>query len=289
MSSQRQRAVRAAGLNLAGVTLLLAVLSVSFLATRVRDTAHLVPGMSTAADVPGTCHNHHDYFENDLASAELTPAVPCTSPHTSETLWYTVASGILAAQPNRPTPEMLGGVYKDICHDPARLNTYVGQRSTGFLYNLNVYPRYPSAPEWRAGVRSVRCVASMWYHIGPGRARWSFPLRDSWMHPVSATIRLCANGGVAYVPCDRPHIEEVLQPLNPFPTSQRGFPDARVARRLGQVPCTKAALDLLGLKALPAGLHAVVEPPELANWAHSHDVGCRIGSGSRTGTLQGLT
>jgi len=271
------------------VALILVALSVSFLATHVRDKAHLVPGISTAVDVPGTCHNHHDYFENELASAELTPAVPCTSPHTSETLWTRPLTGILARQPDRPTPEMLSGLYKDVCQDPARLSRYVGQNSTGFLFNLYVNARYPSAPEWRSGVRTVRCVALMSYP-GPARVRWQFPLRGSWARSASAAIRLCANGATAYLPCSQPHVEEVLLPVSPFPATQRAFPDPRISIRRGHAPCARAALDLLGTKSLPAGLHVVVEPAEQQNWAHSHDVGCRIGSERRTGTLQaGLT
>jgi hypothetical protein len=38
---------------------------------------------------------------------------------------------------------------------------------------------------------------------------------------------------------------------------------------------------------LPAGLSVIVEPAEIQNWDQHHDVGCRIESSRRTGSLAG--
>ncbi|PZS13535.1 MAG: hypothetical protein DLM57_16375 [Pseudonocardiales bacterium] len=270
--------------------LVVVALSLSFAATYARDSKHLVAGISTASDVPGTCHLAHDYFESEMAVAELTPPVPCTAPHSSETLWTRQLTGILALQHNRPTPELLSGQYKDVCQDPTQLDHYIGHIWPGFPYNLVVYPRYPSAPEWRAGLRTVRCVGSLWFNQGVNRLTWSFPLRGSWSRTMSAIIRLCADAAGAYLPCDRPHVDEVLEPLNPFPATQISFPAPQLSRRLGLGPCTREALDLLGRKSIPREYQVVVEPAERQNWPHSHDVGCRIRSSVRSGTLAaGLT
>lgn len=263
------------------------MIGASFAATQVRDSARLRPGWSTAADVPGTCHRDTDYFETFLAQAELTPAVSCTSPHTVEVLWTVRLTGILAAQHDRPTPEMMSGQYAHICDDRTRLNRYLGINSTGYLYYLDVYPRYPSAPEWRAGVRIARCVAQTTVNDRSGYPMLSFSLRNSWRTQASAAIRLCANGAYSYVPCSQPHTEEVLGPVSPFPRGQISFPSPALSRRLGLRPCTDAALAFLGRRAMPAGLSVIVEPAEQQNWPKNRDVGCRIGSAERTGTLQG--
>ncbi|MGI8677501.1 MAG: septum formation family protein [Jatrophihabitans sp.] len=276
--------------NVGGVVLVLVILALPFGATRVRDSKHLLPGITTAADVPGTCHNDQDYFEVELTSAELTPAVPCTSRHTSEVVWTVALTGQVAAQHDRPTPEMLSGQYRKLCQQPRRLSAYVGEDPRGFLYNLALDIRYPSAPEWRAGVRIARCIAGPFYHAGLTRPTVNFALAGSWGGVESGAIRLCATDPNAYLPCDRPHTQEVLEPINVFPRTQITFPSPDLSRKLGQLPCTRQALDLLGRTALPASLSVIVEPAEPQNWPRHRDVGCRIQSAQRTGTLAaGLT
>jgi hypothetical protein len=279
--------LRTVARNAGGICLVLLALALSVGATFVRDSKHLLPGISTAKDVPGTCHNDQDVFEVELTTAELTPAVPCTRPHTGEIVWTVHLTGIVAQQHNRPTPEMLSGQYGRLCRY-SRLGSYVGQTAKGFLYNLTINIRYPSAPEWRAGLRTARCLAGPFYHVGSGtRAMIDFPLRGSWATKASAAIRLCANSKTDYVPCSVPHTEEVLEPVNPFPRSQQAFPSVQRSMRLGLRPCTKQALALLGRSKLPSGLSVIVEPAEIQNWALHHDVGCRIGSAQRTGSLAG--
>lgn len=282
----RALAVRPIAINAAGVLLILVALVLSLAATQVRDGARLRPGMSTASDVPGTCHRDVDFFETFLAQAELTPAVPCHTPHSVEVLWKVALRGVLARQPDRPTPEMISGQYGKVCDDEARLKRYVGVDAQGYVYFLKVYPRFPSAAEWRAGVRVARCVAQPTAGPGPGVAMVSFGLRNSWRLAASAAIRLCANAAYAYVPCSQPHVEEVLQPVYPFPRSQAAVPSAEQSRRSGQAPCTTQALALLGRKTLPAGLRVVVEPAEPRNWPANRGVGCRIASDRRTGSLR---
>ncbi len=271
--------------------LVVLALALSFGATYVRDDSRLVPpGITTVADVPGTCHNDQDYFEVELASATLTPAVPCTSPHTSEVVWTVKLTGVVAAQPDRPTPEMLAPAFGKLCQQPQRLAAYVGADQRGFMYNLNLGTRYPSAPEWRAGVRTARCIATPGYVTEKVRPTLSFPLKGSWKRAESAAIRLCANGGKAFLPCDRPHTQEVLQPVEAFPPTQVAFPPPALSRKLGLAPCTRLALAHLGRSTLPAGLRVVVAPAELRNWPKFRAVGCRIESPRRTGTLAaGLT
>jgi hypothetical protein len=285
MSSTRHSVLRTIALNVGGVGLVLLALVLSVGATFVRDSKHLAPGISTTEDVPGTCHTDLDIFEVELTSAELTPAVPCTGPHTSEVVWTVQLTGVVADQHDRPTPEMLSGAYKTLCRY-SRVAKYVGKTPNGFLYNLRVDIRYPSAPEWRAGLRTARCIAGPFYHLGATtRAMINFPLRNSWRTEASAAIRLCANGRTDYLPCDRAHTEEVLEPVNPFPKSQRSFPSEERSLRLGRKPCTRQALALLGRSTMPAGLRVIVEPAELQNWDQHHDVGCRIASAQRTGSL----
>jgi Septum formation len=266
-----------------GICLVLLAIAVSIGATFVRDSKHLRPGISTAKDVPGTCHNDQDIFEQELASAELTPAVPCTSPHTGEIAWTVQLTGIVAQQHNRPTPEMLTN-YGHLCQYE-RVKKYIGKTLDGFEFNLRVDIRYPSAPEWRRGVRTARCIAEPYYHQGPGRATFTFPLAGSWATKASAAIRLCSNGLTNYLPCDRPHTEEVLEPVSPFPASQVAFPSNATSARLGRKPCTREALALLHAKTLPSGLRVIVDPPLIQDWSTHHNVGCRIGSPVRTGSL----
>jgi hypothetical protein len=261
----------------------LLAIAVSVGATFVRDGKHLVAGISTAEDVPGTCHNDQDIFEVELTTAELTPAVPCTRPHTSEVVWTVRLTGIVAEEHDRPTPEMLSS-YKGLCRY-SRIGKYVGKTPEGFLYNLRIDIRYPSAPEWRAGLRIARCIAEPYYHQGDGRATLSFPLRNSWGTKASAAIRLCATGTTDYVTCDQPHTQEVLEPVSPFPKSQKAFPPPERSIQLGQKPCTRQALALLGRSKLPSGLSVIVEPAEIQNWTLHHDVGCRVSSDQRTGSL----
>lgn len=281
----RTAAIRTFAANAGGVLLILLTIALSFGATYVRDSEYLVPGITTADDVPGTCHNDQDYFEVELTSAELTPAVPCDSPHTSEVVWTVELTGVLAQQQRRPTPEMLAGQYSGLCQERQRLADYVGVDGRGFLFNLSLDIRYPSAPEWRAGVRTARCLAGATQHPPRVRPTLDFPLEGSWTRPESVAIRLCSTGGVAYLPCDQPHTEEVLQTVLVFPPTQIEFPPPGLSLELGIAPCTTRALDLLGVSALPAGLTVIVAPAEPQNWPQHRDVGCRIGSAERTGTL----
>jgi Septum formation len=276
--------LRAAARNIGGIGLVLLALAVSVAATFVRDSKHLVPGMATARDVPGTCHNDQDIFEVELTTAELTPPVSCTRPHTGEVVWTVQLTGVVAKEHDRPTPEMLKGQYGSLC-DYGRLKKYVGKTPEGYLYNLSLSIRYPSAPEWREGLRTARCIAQPNYRQGPIRAVLDFPLRDSWRTKASAVIRLCAVGRTAYLTCDQPHTEEVLEPVNPFPKSQKAFPPEERSIRLGRKPCTRQALALLGRSKVPDGLSVIVEPAEIQNWNQHHDVGCRIGSPLRSGSL----
>lgn len=271
--------------NVGGVLLVVLVIALSFGATYVRDSEYLKPGISTADDVPGTCHNDQDYFEVELTSALLTPAVPCDGPHTSEVVWTVELTGVLAELQRRPTPEMLYGQYGTLCQTPARLANYVGFDKRGFLNNLALDIRYPSAPEWRAGLRTARCISGAVYHPPQVRPTLDFALAGSWARAESAAIRLCSTGGYAYLPCDRPHTEEVLQPISVFPETQVDFPPPELSLELGLGPCTTVALALLGQSELPEGLSVIVAPAEPQNWPARRDVGCRIGSAERTGTL----
>lgn len=285
----RKPAARLVAANVAGALVVVAVLAIALAATQVRDPARLRPGISTAADVPGTCHRDLNMFETTLAQAELTPPVPCSRPHNIEVVWTVPLGGILAAQHDRPTPEMMNGQYAGVCNDPSRLRRYVGvpPDAPGYLYFLQLYPRFPSAPEWRAGVRTARCVAQWTGQQGAQLPTLTFSLRDSWAGAGSAAIRLCANAAYAYVACSQPHTQEVLEPVSPFPAGQQSLPSPALSRRLGLPWCTAEALRFLVRSAIPNGLHVVVEPAEQRNWPGNRDVGCRIVSARRTGSLQG--
>ncbi|MDQ6874141.1 MAG: septum formation family protein [Actinomycetota bacterium] len=291
MEPKPHRALRAIAVEVGGVLLIVAALVVSFGATYVRDSKHLVPGFSTAADVPGTCHNDQDYFEVELTSAELTPPVPCTRPHTSEVLWTVQLTGRVAQEHNRPTPEMLAPQYRRLCQLPQRLAAYVGENPNGFLYNISLDIRYPSAPEWRAGVRIARCIAGPFYHTTfVTRPTFNFPLAGSWTREDSAAIRLCATIANKFVPCDQPHTQEVLEPVDPFPATQIAVPPPALAISLGMAPCTKEVLALIGRSKLPNGSQVVVEPPDAQSWPVYHAVGCRFQFALRIGSVAaGLT
>lgn len=291
MEPESHRALRAIAVEVGGVLLVVAALIFSFGATYVRDSKHLLPGFSTAADVPGTCHNDQDYFEVELTSAELTPPVPCTRPHTSEVLWTVQLTGIVAEQHNRPTPEMLAPQFRRLCQQPQRLAAYVGENPRGFLYNLSLDIRYPSAPEWRAGVRTARCIAGPFYHTTfATRPTFNFPLAGSWTREQSAVIRLCATIANKFVPCDQPHTQEVLEPVDPFPATQIAVPPPALAISLGMAPCTKEVLALIGRSKVPNGSEVIVEPPDPQSWPVYHAVGCRLQFAQRIGSVAaGLT
>jgi hypothetical protein len=191
-------------------------------------------GEPVTAQRPGTCHRALDIEELVSVASDSGPAVPCTRPHETETMWVERVTGPLAAARTRPNSQLLNTLLRDRCADAARIRAYLGAGPTDVTWGLGLHPRFPRADEWEQGARQLVCQAS----AGTGRAggpTTTTPLAGVMTTRASVQFRLCRSAG-ANLTCDQAHTAEatspdVLLPAGPWPGPQAAARQAQTACR----------------------------------------------------------
>src|SRR5713101_448591 len=168
------------------------------------------PALPTAATTPGTCHVADDWLELWWTASDTGPAVPCTQPHQTETMWLGTIDGPVAAARRRPNPELLTKTLSSRCDDFVRVRTYLGAATPDAHWGVNVLARVPTPAEWSRGVRTFRCEAI------PATSTHDQPvidetLRDTLRRTDSARFRMCRSGDRT-VTCDQRHDSEAMNP-----------------------------------------------------------------------------
>ena len=167
----------------------------------------------------GSCHRLDQLEQTDpLYPSDTSPAVPCDSPHESETYSVVPITGRAAAYPDRPNPVWLEHTLAGACSWNA-MAAYIGARQIDALQNLSVLQILPSEPEWERGARKIRCDAL----IGPRSSAYiasiSAPLHRILAESAGDRFRVCRAYG-QQVGCDQPHEGELINAWIPFSTAE---------------------------------------------------------------------
>jgi len=260
------------------------ILTIAWLATAQPSPSAL----ETRASVPGTCHLAEDPTELTATASDTSPAVPCTQPHQTETLWTGEVTGPLATQAERPNPELINAMLARNCDDYWRVRSYLGSDDHDVIWGVGLLLKVPTPAEWAAGERTFRCVG---WGTASARARppLTDTLRDVLRRRDSARFRLCRLGGVD-VSCDQPHDREAMSP--DVALADRSWPGNELPPAEALVECGGVAEAYLG--AAPAGrseVKVIADVPEKDRWdAGERYVSCWLGdtrAGATTGTLRG--
>ncbi|MFD0635838.1 septum formation family protein [Catenulispora yoronensis] len=159
----------------------------------------------------GSCHRMAQFMETDpVYNTDSSPAVPCDSPHSSETFAVASLTGAVAAAAQRPSPLLIRPAMVAACAGTGMID-YLGAQPVDALRDVSIMPVVPTEPEWRRGVRTVRCDILLGPRTRQGVAMISQTLRGVLTEDVGARFRVCSLGPVQ-VGCDRPHDAELVRP-----------------------------------------------------------------------------
>lgn len=243
--------------------------------------------MPTRASVPGTCHVAEDPTELTATASDTAPAVPCSQPHQTETLWTGPLTGRLAAEERRPNPELINAMLGRTCDDFGRVQAYVGADAHDAQWGIIVGLKVPTPEEWAGGDRTFRCDAR------PPAPGFGAPvsvgtLRDVLRRKDSAMFRLCESRGVA-VTCDHPHDREAVIPS--VALDGQGWPGDQAVRTAAVAACGPIVEEYVGgpLASRPE-LAVTADAPDRNGWdAGRRSAACWVGGSATspvTGTLR---
>lgn len=221
------------------------------------------------------------------AVSDASPAVPCSTEHTTQTFLVTRYTGPFAGQETRPNQQQLKSATARLCPvDSLRSFLEAGPRDATLGVSITAY--FPGREEWAAGSRAVRCDLHLSAPDGTVRPATG-DLRDFLTTPQSAAVRLCyrqeaKDGALSSdgkdVPCSEEHTAEDVSAW--FPADAKAASPADRNRR-----CLPYALEFLGSNTLPDG---VVLRPVIRRDGGAATVRCAIAPGAKgtaavTGTL----
>ena len=227
----------------------------------VPDLEHVGMGVGsyTTTWKVGSCHRLDRLEETDpVYASDTSPAVPCTSPHQSETYADVPITGAVARQAERPSPLWLETALRGAC-DWGAMAGFLGDEPPDITHDIVVLQIVPSVPEWRAGVRRVRCDALIGPRTTESVATISRSLRGIVRTPAAARFRVCRLG-FTQLACDGLHTAELVYPYVKFT-------DAELARghayKLAKVRRACVGLVAAYLGAPLAGRADLALQPEL--------------------------
>ena len=221
------------------------------------------------------------------AATDNSPSVPCNAPHDAEVFRTFTYTGRYAKRSSRPLVEQLLGDVTKSCSSYTAIREYLGAGPLDEQWGVGVYPRVPTAKEWAAGVRTIRCdlVPDNITGVGPVV---SAPLRGVLGRRDSARFRLCYRGKNPLT-CNLPHDVEVIAgevvlPSGPYPSPNVLLGEASAA-------CTPPVTSYLA-NSSPTGMTSKPRLPGRATWNQGdRRVRCAIGpiltDDLVTGTLRG--
>jgi hypothetical protein len=223
-------------------------------------------------------------------SSDTAPAVPCSQPHQTETLWTEQMTGMLAHQRLRPNPELINTTFSRRCDNYWRARAYMAADPFDNHYGVSMLMKVPSPSEWLKGDRTLRCDALAGHSRdsgGPPSTTGS--LRGVLRRKDSVNVRLCRVGGQA-ITCDQPHQGEGMSP-NVILRPGKWPGDVGIAVA-AQLACVTVAQHYLGVppSARPE-LTVAATVPTQAQWDsgdRSADCWLQNTSGTlTTGTVRG--
>jgi hypothetical protein len=166
----------------------------------------------------GSCHRLDQLIETDLMYAsDTSPPVSCSAPHQSETYADVPITGAVARQAERPSPLWLQSALSGAC-SWSKMADYLGDQPPDITRDIVVLQVIPSVPEWRAGVRRVRCDALIGPRTTESLATISRSLRNI-VRTSAAQFRVCRLG-YTEVPCDGLHTAELVYPYIKFTAAE---------------------------------------------------------------------
>jgi hypothetical protein len=218
--------------------------------------------------IAGSCHRLDQLEETDpVFPSDTSPAVPCDTPHESETYAVLPLTGQVAEQPRRPSPLWLERALGGTCGWSA-MTAYLGAQPLDALRDVSILRILPSEPEWERGVRLIRCDVLLGPRTTASVASVARPLRSILAGPDGDRFRVCRVYGQE-VGCDQPHTAELINAWIKFTPAQltAGTDAAKQRMRKVLAFCQSYVARYLG--APPAkGSNIVLSPalpPDLAN------------------------
>jgi hypothetical protein len=167
----------------------------------------------------GSCHRLDQPEEVDpVFPSDTSPAVPCDTPHESETYAVVPLTGAVAKQAHRPSPLWLERALTGACSWNA-MTGYLGAKPLDALQDVGILQILPSEPEWERGVRQIRCDVLLGPRTSASVASASVPLHEILAGPAGDRFRVCRTG-YQQVGCDQPHEAELINAWIKFTTAQ---------------------------------------------------------------------
>lgn len=243
--------------------------------------------MATAKSGPGTCHVLADPDELFATISDTGPAVPCSQPHQTETLWVSQVTGPLAAAKRRPDPELLHAMLDRTCNDYWRVRAYLGADAYDNHWGVTMVLKVPTPAEWAKGDRTMRCdAAGMSGLDGP---QLTDTLRGILSRKDSAAFRRCVLPKEV-VDCDGPHSEEAMSPNVILPAGP--WPGRTAVDAMARSACKPVAADYLGapIATRPDLVITVIAPTQQQWEAGERSADCLLAMANgdlTTGTLRG--
>jgi hypothetical protein len=240
----------------------------------------------------GSCHRLDQPAQTDpMMLSDTSPAVPCQSEHQSETYAVVPITGAVAAPDERPSPLWLRHAVDGACKW-SDLGAYLGATDVDIFRDIVPLQILPSADEWRAGIRQVRCDALVGPRTTASVASVAVPLKQILRHPAGARYRVCSFGDVE-VTCDQPHNWELVYPYVKFTATElkadRKTKEAEVA-----AACAGRVTTYLGTALADRPDLVLYREPPPGDGPHAGAVSgfCWIGPKSKaklaTGTLRAM-
>lgn len=217
---------------------LLVFMAVCCLVTSCADVPPV--GMPTEQNVPGTCKTIIT-AEEMVTASDVSPGVPCTSEHVYETYALTSVPEAITGLPERPGPELLQALTRDVCPlEPIR--PYLGATELDSQWGISIWTKFPTREEWARDVRVVTCSLVVDSSRSDQVPVNTLPLRDVMRYDDSAQARQCRVGPTLMnVPCDEPHTGERMGTVSVDPALS-----GDAARVAALDACTARVLEYTG-------------------------------------------
>jgi hypothetical protein len=201
----------------------------------------VAPAAQAAAPEPGTCWGYNVKQAEQRSSGG---AVDCATNHSAETFYVGDLRGNFA-NPAKASPREIGREFARNC-TMERMNTYLGV-SQGLPLRTRIFMFLPSAEQWQAGERWVRCDVAM--RSGLELQKWRGPLSELIASSPASTFQYCTPS-VGFIEwpdpvrtraqrCTTPKKQWILVGTPKLGEPAAKFPGQRNAERRARDRCAK--------------------------------------------------
>lgn len=214
------------------------VIGGAFAGLTLATAGNFSPTPAQAIEV-GNCFNYSASTKPERVSSS--PAVDCAGPHTAQTFWV----GVLPASFGVPEKASSAARLKATraCTSD-RINSFIGLGNRKLPSRFQSVPVFPSAAQWNAGERAVRCDVIL--RGGKSFKSFNGPITELVANTPADQFNFCTPGvpgnrTTSAYPCTKPKKNWIMVLDRDLGSPTTRFPGSRTVERKTKNICEKTA------------------------------------------------